>query len=298
MNQQETQKLNIQWYPGHMAKARRNIKEDFALVDVVVEVLDARIPYSSRNPDLAELLEKKPQILVLNKKDLAAVAETDKWLAEYRRQGYFALAINAAQKQGINLLLDAVKQAAEPLMQKLEQKGRLRRPIRAMIIGVPNTGKSTVINSLTPRAAAITGNKPGVTKGRQWIKTAVGIEMLDTPGVLWPKFANYRTAFNLAVCGSISDQIPPMYEIALSLADYLLANGLSELKERYRLDETPADKYALLEAVGRRRGLLVSGGMVRLEDAGLLLIHEFRAGKLGRHTLDKSPENFKEAAEL
>lgn len=279
-------KTVIQWYPGHMAKAKRNMIEDFALVDIVVEVLDARIPFSSRNPDLAALTHKKPQLLLLNKKDLAEQSATDKWLQYYRNAGYLCIAVNAAEKQGVNAMLNEIKHAAEPVMLALERKGRLRRPIRAMIVGIPNTGKSTVINSFSPQKSAITGNKPGVTKGRQWIKTAAGIEMLDTPGVLWPKFASMETALRLAACGSISDLVSPLPQIAAFLGSYLMANGEKGLKERFKLEELPADADALFEAIGRKRGLIAQGGVIKLEQAQGLLINEFRSGKLGRYTLD------------
>lgn len=280
------QKTIIQWYPGHMTKAKRNMLEDFALVDIVVEVLDARIPFSSRNPDIAAMNHKKAQLIVLNKKDLAEQQETNKWLQYYRNQGFAVAAINGAEKQGIKALLNEIKKATEPVMLELERKGRLRRPVRAMMVGVPNTGKSTVINALSPQKAAITGNKPGVTRGRQWIKTAAGIEMLDTPGVLWPKFASQETALRLAVCGSISDLVSPMNEITIFLAEYLLKNGKAGLKERFKLEVLPETADELFEAIGRKRGLIAAGGIVKTEQAQLLLLNEFRSGKLGRYTMD------------
>ena len=280
------QKNLIQWYPGHMAKAKRNIAEDFALVDVVIEVLDARIPFSSRNPDIASLLKKKPQIIVLNKKDLANPAATDKWIEYYKNNGYFSLAINGAEKQGINALANEIKKASEPVMQELERKGRLRRPVRAMIVGVPNSGKSTLINAFMPQKAAVTGNKPGVTKGRQWIKTSNGLEMLDTPGVLWPKFASQGTALRLAVCGSISDLVSPLEDVSCFLAEYLLENGAENLCGRFKLESLPQDAGSLFEAIAKKRGLLAQGGIIKTEQAQTLLINEFRSGKLGRYTLD------------
>ncbi|MGI5891465.1 MAG: ribosome biogenesis GTPase YlqF, partial [Bacillota bacterium] len=277
----------INWYPGHMAKSKRHMEADLKLVDILIEVLDARAPKSSRNPELLLLTgQKKPHVLILNKADLADAAATTRWLAYYRSQGYEAVAVNAAHKRGIKEILAAAARAAEPLMQKLEAKGRLRRPVRAMVVGVPNSGKSTVINAISPVAAAKTGNKPGVTKGRQWIKTTAGIELLDTPGVLWPKLSNYDTAFKLAVIGSISDLVYPVYEVAEALAEILLEQNPQALKSRYKLEQLPPTGQELIQDIGKKRGLLVAGGLVREEDAALMLLREFRAGLLGRYTLD------------
>ncbi len=277
----------VQWYPGHMVKAKRQMSEDIALVDLVIQVLDARAPQSSLNPDIVQLCGGKPQLLLLNKRDLASEPDTQAWLGYFRRQGFSAASLNAAQKQGVKELLATVNRAVEPVMQALENKGRLRRPVRVMIVGVPNCGKSTVINALAPQAAAKTGNKPGVTRGRQWVKTAVGVELLDTPGVLWPKFASYHTAFCLAVTGSISDQVFPVYAICEELVAWLSRKSPQSLRERYGLTELPDHPQEILTAIGRRRGLLAAGGQVRLEDAAYLFLQEFRSGKLGRFTLEE-----------
>ena len=277
----------IQWYPGHMAKAKRRIAEDMDLVDIIIEVADARAPLSSINPDLRLYTQRKGHVLLLNKEDLADPRQTKLWLNEYRLRGLIPLAMNAARKQGLRFLSAAVEEAAAPLRARLKARGRLPRAVRAMVIGVPNCGKSTVINALAPAAAAKTGNKPGVTKGRQWVKTNMGIELLDTPGMLWPRFATYDTAFKLAVLGCISDLVYPVYQVAADLALWLAENAPSALMERYRLAEVPASAEEILLAVGAKRGLLGAGGIVREEDAAIALLQEFRSGKLGRHTLDR-----------
>jgi len=280
----------IQWYPGHMAKAKRNIEADLALVDVTIQVLDARAPKSSQNPQITALAAKKPHVLVLNKKDLADPAMTKEWLSYFKRQGLFCCAINASQKQGIKELLTEVNKAVEPLMKSLEAKGRLRRSPRAMVIGIPNCGKSTIINALAPQAAVKAANKPGVTKGRQWVKTAAGIELMDTPGVLWPKFASYQTAFRLAVIGTISDTVFPIYEVGEELALWLADKHPDALFKRYKLDQIPDHPADILEAIARKRGLLRGGNRVLVEEAAFLLLQEFRTGKLGPFTMDDVDE--------
>ena len=277
----------IQWYPGHMAKAKRHIAEDMALVDIIIEVADARAPLSSINPDLRAYTQRKGHVLLLNKEDLADPRQTKLWLTEYRRQGLLPVAMNASRKQGLRHLSSAMEEAAIPLRARLEARGRLPRNLRAMVIGVPNCGKSTVINALAPAAVAKTGNKPGVTKGRQWVKTKLGIELLDTPGMLWPRFATYDTAFKLAVLGCINDLVYPVHQVAADLALWLAEHASAALSERYRLTEVPKGTEEIFLAIGAKRGLLGAGGLVRTEDAAIVLLHEFRSGKLGRHTLDK-----------
>ena len=276
----------IQWYPGHMAKAKRNVEADLALVDMIIEVIDSRIPAASRNPDLKPYLGRKAHVLLLNKADLADPALTKRWLSYYRKQGYFPAAVNAARKQGLRELSAAISEAAKPLYIKLAAKGRLHRPVRAIVLGIPNCGKSTVINALAPSASAKTGNKPGVTKGKQWVKTNADIELLDTPGLLWPRFATYDTAYKLAVCGSINDLILPCYEISSRLAKLLLQIAPQAIMERYKLDPLPDNPEQLFPAIALSRGMLAAGGKTRDEDAAMVFLQEFRAGKLGRFTLD------------
>ena len=262
----------IQWYPGHMAKTKRNIEADLALVDMIIEVLDARIPAASRNPDLDPYTKKKCHLLLLNKADLADPRATQQWVNHYRNKGYIPAAVNAARKQGLKEMQVAISIASQPLLKKLQSKGRLPRPVRAMVLGIPNCGKSTVINALAPTASAKTGNKPGVTKGRQWVKTNAGIELLDTPGMLWPKFANEDVAFKLAVCGSINDAVYPTYPIACQLVQLIANVAPDALLERYKLPELPSLPEEILYAVARSRGLLGPGGKVREEDAARVLI--------------------------
>ncbi len=280
----------IQWYPGHMVKAKRAIEAELRLVDILIEVLDARAPKSSRNPDLEKMVGEKPHILLLNKADLADEVSTKAWLKRYRSDGYWPLKTNAAGKLGIKELEALIKQSSMPMQKRLAARGRAMRDVRAMIVGIPNCGKSTVINALTPRAAAVTGNKPGVTKGRQWVKTAIGLDLLDTPGILWPRFADYQTAFHLAVIGSISDTVFPFHQVASELAAWLIANAPLALSQRYGLKEIETEPQALFEAIGRRRGLLSAGGVVRVDDAAVLLMREFRGGMLGRFTLEKADD--------
>ena len=286
-HRQTEKKPLIQWYPGHMAKAKRLIAADLDLVDIIIEVADARAPLSSVNPDLRVLRQRKGHVLLLNKEDLADPQQTVGWLKEYRRHGLLPVAMNAQRKQGLRHLDAAVEEAAAPLRARLRARGRLPRAVRAIVIGIPNCGKSTVINALAPTAAAKTGHKPGLTKGRQWVKTTVGLELLDTPGILWPRFADYDTAFKLAALGCISDLVYPARQVAADLALWLAANAPAALLERYRLSEVPDSADELFLKLGAKRGLLSAGGLVRKEDAAILLLREFRAGKLGRHTLDR-----------
>ncbi|MBR5430374.1 MAG: ribosome biogenesis GTPase YlqF [Firmicutes bacterium] len=280
----------IQWYPGHMARSKRTLEADLALVDMLIEVVDARIPAASRNPDLQPYLRKKCHLLLLNKADLADPSSTQRWLAYYKKLGCVPASINAARKQGVKEMLAAIELAAAPLREKLARKNRLQRAVRAMVVGVPNCGKSTVINALSYSASAKTGNKPGVTRGRQWVKTKANIELLDTPGLLWPRFAGYDTAYKLAVCGCIADNVFPVYQVACGLAEQLCSLTPDTLRERYKLDELPSEGAELVTAVGRSRGLLGAQGKVREEDAALLLLQEYRSGRLGRITLEQPPK--------
>lgn len=279
----------IQWYPGHMAKAKRQMQEDMRIVDMSLVVLDARIPASSYNPDFERILAAKPVIMVLNKRDLADEKQTLRWLAEFRERGLGAVALNAQQSKGRQELIQQIMQTAEPLFQALEAKGRRRRPVRVMVVGSPNTGKSTLINALTARSASKTGNKPGVTRGKQWVRVGDWIELLDTPGVLWPKFEQHSVAFRLAATGAISPTVYNNYEVSLELIDWLMKNGRNELCGRYKLDVAALDGMTpeeVLYLIGKSRGMLAGGGAVREEEVARLLLAEFRNGKIGRFTLD------------
>lgn len=282
----------IQWYPGHMAKAKRLMEEDIRIVDMSLVVLDARIPQSSYNPDFNRILAKKPIIMVLNKQDLANAQMTKQWVDYFKRQGHGAVAINAQQSKGMQDLQRVIMQTAEPLFRELEEKGRRRRPVRVMVAGSPNTGKSTLINSLAPKAVSKTGNKPGVTRGKQWVRFGEQIELLDTPGVLWPKFEQHSVALRLAATGAIAETVYDYYEVALELLDWLRTSGAAQLCARYKLQpeqivDCPVEQ--VLEMVGRSRGLLAGGGVVRLEETARLLLAEFRNGKIGRFTMDDIP---------
>ena len=286
----EQTKTTIQWYPGHMAKTKKTMEADLAVVDLLIEVVDARIPAASRNPDLLRYTKQKPHVLLLNKADLAQSGATQRWLSWYRSQGFFPAAINAAQKNGLRDLRAAIDSAAQPLRERLAGRGRLPRPVRAMVIGVPNCGKSTVINALAPSAAVRTGNKPGVTRGRQWVRSDAGVELLDTPGMLWPRFASYDTACKLAVCGCISDAVFPLYQVTCDLIEQLRRIAPQQLTERYKLDGLAATPEQILQQIAVARGLLGPGGKPRDEDAAPLLLQEFRNGKLGPLSLELPPD--------
>lgn len=278
---------HIQWYPGHMAKAKKKIKENLSLVDVTIEVVDARLPESSRNPILDNLLSGKSRVMALNKRDLADNESTKRWIAYYKSRGFGAVAIDSVTKQGIKELINEVKLAAEPVMQKLEAKGRRRRGVRAMIVGIPNVGKSTVINAMVNQASAKTGNKPGVTKGTQWVRVGEGFELMDTPGLLWPKFEDPETGYKLAVTGAISDQVYSLEDTARRLVLFLKEERPEALLERYKIEQINADPWIVLEDIGRKRGLLASGAVVKIDQTAVMLLQEFRSGKLGQFTLDK-----------
>ncbi|MGI6066581.1 MAG: ribosome biogenesis GTPase YlqF [Bacillota bacterium] len=279
----------IQWYPGHMARAKKLIKEHLGLVDATIEIVDARIPQSSRNPDVDKILAAKPRIIALNKSDLADKEITRLWINFFQREGLKAVPINGAAKQGIRELAIAVKAAAEPIMQALEAKGRRRRSVRTMIVGIPNVGKSTVINAMGVKAQAKTGNKPGVTRGTQWVRMIEGMELLDTPGLLWPKFADPEIGFKLAVTGAISDEVYAIEDVAKKLL--LLINRIdpAALSKRYKITETMGGVDEYLDLIGRKRGFLGPGGIVKLEQTAFMILQEFRQGKIGRFTLERPP---------
>ena len=277
----------IQWYPGHMTKAKRTIQEAVEIVDLVIVVLDARIPSTSYNPEFRKILGKKPQLIVLNKEDMANPIQTKKWLAYYKSKGFGAVALNAQQKQGIKDLLKTASDMAEPVLAALEAKGRKRRPIRAMVVGSPNTGKSTLINALMPKATSKTGNKPGVTRGKQWVRVNDKIELLDTPGILWPKFENADIAFALAVTGAISNEVYSNLDVSLELVDKLRKFQPNPIDARYKIECGDKTALEIIEAIGRARGMLAQGGKVIAEEVATIFLAEFRNGKLGRFTLDE-----------
>ncbi len=278
---------SIQWFPGHMARTRRKIQESLNLVDAVIEVVDARIPVSSRNPELSHWVGRKPRLVVLNKADLADEVATKRWIAYYEARGMAAIAVDCKSGRGFNRLMPALRQLLQPLIAKWEDKG-MNRAIRAMIVGIPNVGKSSFINRLNKGGKAKVEDRPGVTRQNQWF-VVEGAQLLDTPGVLWPKFEDHTVALHLAFTGAIKDQVLDMEEMACELLGILSTGYEPLLRERYKLtEELPDDRYELLQLVARKRGMLVSGGEVDTERAAIMLLDEYRGGKLGRITLEEA----------
>ena len=292
-------KTNINWYPGHMAKTRREIIEDLKLIDVVIELLDSRIPISSRNPDIAEITKNKDRIIVLNKSDLSDKKENEKWIKNFKENALIAIECDSNSGRGINEVLRAIEKLKEKELQEYASKGRTGRKIRAMILGIPNVGKSSFINRVSKTNRLEVGNKPGVTKKKQWIRINDKVELLDTPGVLWPKFDNEKVALNLAYTGSIKDEILPQIEIAYQLLKYLLENYKFNISERYKLSTDYIDKvlnqnqpenfniYEIMQEIGKKRGAIVSGGQVDDEKVARIILDDFRSGKLGKITLER-----------
>lgn len=286
--------MNIQWYPGHMTKAKRAMKEDVKLVDLVIELVDARAPLASRNPDIDSLAAGKGRVILLNKADLASEKANAAWITYFESQGFQVMKIDARAKATLNQLNALIQEACKEKIERDRRRGILNRPVRAMVVGIPNVGKSTFINSFAGKAAAKTGNKPGVTKGNQWIRLNKQVELLDTPGILWPKFEDQRVGLLLAFLGSINDEILEKDELASELADYLRNITPGLLKERYGIEEDGKKSYELLDEIAAARACLTKGGVNDLTKAARLLLDEFRGGKLGRITLEM-PEKKEEA---
>lgn len=274
---------------GHMAKTKRQIIDDLKLIDVVIEVLDARIPVSSHNPDLDEIIKNKKRIVLLNKSDLAEEKENKKWVEEFKNNNTKAIIVDSNSGKGIEQSIKAIKEIMDDELQKQISKGKIGKTIRTMILGIPNVGKSSYINRATKKVSAKVGNRPGVTVQKQWIKLDKQIEMLDTPGVLWPKFQNEEIALNLAFTGTIKDDIIERTEIAYYLLKYLIENYKNNLLERYKLEDAnyEDDIANLMEVIGQKRGAIVSGGKVDLEKVSRIILDDFRSGKLGKITLEK-----------
>lgn len=293
-------KTNINWYPGHMAKTKRQIQEDLKLIDVVVEILDARIPMSSRNPDIEELIKNKDRLIVLNKYDLADEKQNQKWIQYFKNNGLQAVLVNSNTGEGINQAVKKIEEIYEATQEKFENKGRVGKAIRVMILGIPNVGKSSFINRLTKKNSTVVGNKPGVTRQKQWIRINGNIELLDTPGVLWPKFESEEVALNLAYTGTMKDDILPTIEIGFSLLKVLVYKHLELLTERYKLDKRDVENILNLEdleenerileimhLIGKKRGALISGGNIDEEKTAKIILEDFRSGKIGRITLEE-----------
>lgn len=278
--------MNIQWFPGHMTKTIKEIKENLALADLVIELLDARIPYSSGNPELARILPDKKRITVLNKSDLAHPEATARWIEHFKNRSITALAIDSLSGSGVRELMLKITERGEMVREKWQKRGRKNKRIRVMIAGIPNVGKSSLINRIAGKASARTGDKPGVTRGRQWVKVAEGIDLLDTPGVLWPKFDEERVGVNLAITGAIKEEVLDREELALKLIERLFQLDPELLKRGYgivQLEETP---YRVLEQVGSARGCMVRGGRIDTLRTSIILLEDFRSGRLGRITLE------------
>ena len=286
--------MNIQWYPGHMTKAKRAMKEDVKLVDLVIELVDARAPLASRNPDIDSLAAGKGRVILLNKADLASEKANAAWITYFESQGFQVMKIDARAKATLKQLNALIQEACKEKIERDRRRGILNRPVRAMVVGIPNVGKSTFINSFAGKAAAKTGNKPGVTKGNQWIRLNKQVELLDTPGILLPKFEDQRVGLLLAFLGSINDEILEKDELASELADYLRNITPGLLKERYGIEEDGKKPYELLDEIAAARACLTKGGVNDLTKAARLLLDEFRGGKLGRITLEM-PEKKEEA---
>ena len=280
--------MNFQWYPGHMTKAKRQMQEDIKLIDLVIELVDARIPLSSRNPDIDELGKNKYRLILMNKADLADRKATEQWSAFFKKKGYYVVSLDARSKNGMKSITDIIMEACKEKMERDRKRGIKNRPVRAMAVGIPNVGKSTFINSYAGKACAKTGNKPGVTKGKQWIRLNKGVELLDTPGILWPKFEDQQVGIRLACVGSIKDDILNMEELALWLIDYLRENYKGILAERYQITEE-GTSVEVLEAIARARGCLKKQEELDYAKASLILFDDFRSGKMGRITLEWAP---------
>ncbi|WP_435921266.1 ribosome biogenesis GTPase YlqF [Paenibacillus sp. DYY-L-2] len=284
--------MTIQWFPGHMTKARRQIQEKLKLIDVVIELVDARLPLSSRNPMIDEILQGKPRLIVLNKSDLADPVVTRQWIDHFKQEGHLAVPADASSGQGIKEIPVLARELMKEKIERQLAKGINPRAVRALIVGIPNVGKSTLINRLAGRNIAATGDRPGVTKAQQWIKVGTEMELLDTPGILWPKFEDQNVGYRLALTGAIREEILNVEDIAFFGVKYLAKYYWDPLKERFDLKEQPEDFenpneiVAVMEEIGRKRGCIVSGGRVDLEKASGILLRELRSGKLGRYSLE------------
>jgi ribosome biogenesis GTPase A len=273
--------LTIQWFPGHMAKARREVTEKLKLVDIIFELVDARIPYSSRNPMIDEIIQHKPRLVLLNKADMADREATKEWIAFFAAKGTKALAINSQAGEGLRDITQASQQILKEKFDRMRSKGVKPRAIRAMIVGIPNAGKSTLINRLAKKNIAKTGNTPGVTKAQQWIKVGKEMELLDTPGILWPKFEDQEVGMKLAITGAIKDTLLNLQDLTVYTLRFLEKAYPDRLKERYKLEKIPEDLVALFDHIGKLRGCLMGGGLVDYDKVAELVIREIRSEKFG-----------------
>lgn len=277
--------MHFQWYPGHMTKAKRQMQEDIKLIDLVIELVDARIPLSSRNPDIDELGKQKARLILMNKADLADEEQTREWSEYFRNQGCFVVKVDARAKSGMKKINDVVMEACQQKIERDRKRGIKNRPVRAMVVGIPNVGKSTFINTYAGKACAKTGNKPGVTKGKQWIRLNKNVELLDTPGILWPKFEDQQVGLYLALIGSIKDEILNIDELSLELIKVLKEHYPGILASRYEVNEEqePAE---LLKQIAQNRNCIKKGNELDYSKAAALVVDEFRSGRLGKITLE------------
>lgn len=280
---------NIQWFPGHMTKTKRQIQASLKLVDAVAEILDARIPLSSKNPDLQKLIQNKPKVVLLNKCDMANQTATSRWIDYYASRGITAIAVDCKSGKGLNKFAPAVNNVLSERRERLKAKGMVNPMLRIMIVGIPNVGKSSFINRVAKQNRAKVEDRPGVTRGNQWYSIAKNIEMLDTPGVLWPKFDDKIVGERLAFTGAVKDQILDTELLAVRLLDFLRSLKPADFMVRFKLDDVDLDaidSYELLNVIGKKRGMLISRGEINTERAAIMLLDEFRSGKLGRITLE------------
>ena len=277
--------MHFQWYPGHMTKAKRQMQEDIKLIDLVIELVDARIPLSSRNPDIDELGKNKARLILMNKADLASDEQTRRWSEYFRNKGFYVVKLDARSKAGMKAINDVIMEACKEKIERDRRRGIKNRPVRAMVVGIPNVGKSTFINTYAGKACAKTGNKPGVTKGKQWIRLNKNVELLDTPGILWPKFEDQQVGLRLALIGSIKDEILNIDELSLELIRIIQKNNPGILAARYELEEEK-DAVEVLEQIARNRNCVQKGNELDYSKAALLVIDEFRSGRLGKITLE------------
>lgn len=285
MENNRQNQTNINWYPGHMTKAKRAMEEDIKLVDLVIELVDARIPKSSRNPDIDELGKNKFRLILINKADLADEGQNNEWDRFFKDKGYFTVKLDSRSRAGVKSVQNAIMLSCKEKFEHDRKRGILNRPVRAMVVGIPNVGKSTLINTLAGKACAKTGNKPGVTKGKQWIRLNKSVELLDTPGILWPKLGDGATGEKLALIGSINDNILNLTELSLKLIEYVKENYPRMLYERYNVDETGGNTD-ILKNIADSRNCVAKGGEPDLGKAAKLIIDDFREGKLGKITLE------------
>lgn len=278
--------MNIQWYPGHMTKARRMMEEDIKLIDLVIELVDARLPLSSRNPDIDNLAKNKARLILLNKADLADERANNQWTEYFKEKGFYVIKLDSRSGAGMKAINGVIQEACKEKIERDRKRGIINRPVRAMVVGIPNVGKSTFINSYAKKACAKTGNKPGVTKGKQWIKLNKNLELLDTPGILWPKFEDQQIGLKLAMAGSINDEILNIAELSVELIKFLIKEYPGTILDRYGVTED-IKELEILEQIGIKRGCLKKGSMIDIDKAADIVVDEFRAGKLGRITLER-----------